>query len=125
MIEVLGYVASLTVVISLSMSSVLRLRMIGLVGSILFCIYALLVGAYPVAATNAVIIGLHGFRLWQWWTDEEYFSLLEVQPDSVYLNEFLEFHADEIAHFQPEFALPMPPTGSWCSCCGTWSPPGW
>ena len=107
MIEVLGYVASLTVVISLSMSSVLKLRMIGLVGSFLFCIYTLLVGAYPVAATNAVIVGLHGFRLWQWWTDEEYFSLLEVQPNSVYLNEYLEFHSDEIEKFQPEFALPI------------------
>jgi len=108
MIEVLGYVASFTVVVSLAMSSVLRLRMIGLVGSTLFAVYALTVGAIPVAITNVVIIGLHGYRLWQWWTDEEYFSLLEVRPDSVYLNEYLVFHEDEIRRFQPEFSLPIP-----------------
>ncbi|CAN5454705.1 MAG: hypothetical protein ACR2JP_08375 [Acidimicrobiia bacterium] len=108
MIEILGYVASLTVVVSLAMSSVLRLRMIGLVGSTLFAVYALAVGAIPVAIANLVIIGLHGYRLWQWWTDEEYFSLLEVKPDSVYLNEYLVFHQDEIRRFQPEFSLPIP-----------------
>ena len=62
MIEILGYVASLTVVVSLAMSSVLRLRMIGLVGSTLFAVYALAVGAIPVAIANVVIIGLHGYR---------------------------------------------------------------
>lgn len=108
MIEVVGYVASAVVVVSLAMSSVLRLRVIGLVGSILFVVYALAVGAYPVAATNVVIIGLHGYRIWQWWSDQEYFSLLEVQPDSVYLNEYLEFHSGEIHRFQPGFSVPIP-----------------
>ena len=55
--------------------------------------------------TNTVIIGIHLFLLWQCWTDEEYFSLLEVLPGSGYLNEFLAFHAEEIVRSQPEFSF--------------------
>ena len=109
MVEILGYVASIAIVVSLSMSSVVRLRMIGLVGSCLFLVYALAVEAYPVAATNVVIIGLHAFYLWRAYTDEEYFSLLEVQPDSRYLRGFIEFHRDEISRFQPEFDFSVEP----------------
>lgn len=42
--ELIGYTASLLVVVSLSMTSVVRLRMISLAGSIAFVVYASLIG---------------------------------------------------------------------------------
>lgn len=104
MIELLGYVASSVIVVSLMMTSILRLRVIGLVGAALFALYGYLVGAFPVVATNLVILGLHAFFLWREWTDDEYFTLLEVRPDSLYLGQFLTFHRDDIRAFQPGFA---------------------
>ncbi|NQV06152.1 YgjV family protein, partial [bacterium] len=50
--EILGYAASALVVLSLAMRSILRLRIIGLVGSVAFMVYGILIGSYPVAITN-------------------------------------------------------------------------
>ena len=103
MIELFGYIASAIIVLSLTMTSLLRLRIIGLLGASMFATYGVLVSAWPVVATNGVIIGLHAFFLWRAWTDDEYFTLLRVRPDSYYLLEFLDFHRNEICSFQPDF----------------------
>ncbi len=103
MVELLGYLASAILIFSLTRRSVVWLRIIGLVGATLFAIYGLLVGAVPVAITNGVIICIHSYFLWQAYRYEEFFSLLEVQPSSPYLGQFLDFHHAEIARFQPDF----------------------
>ena len=51
-LELVGYVASILVAISLMMSSILKLRLINLVGSAAFVVYGALIGAYPVAVVN-------------------------------------------------------------------------
>lgn len=52
LIELLGYAASLFVVMSLLMSDIKKLRYVNLVGCTLFVIYGLLIGAYPVVLMN-------------------------------------------------------------------------
>jgi len=102
-VELLGYLASAILIFSLTRRSVVWLRIIGLVGAALFAVYALLVGAIPVAITNGVIICIHSYFLWQAYRYQEFFSLLEVQPSSPYLGQFLDFHRADIARYQPDF----------------------
>jgi hypothetical protein len=102
-LEIVGYVASVLVAISLMMSSILRLRLINLVGSAAFTVYGALIGAYPVATVNAIIVLINLYYLRQMLTSREFFKLLRVQPDSEYLHAFLGFHKDEIARFVPGF----------------------
>jgi hypothetical protein len=54
--EIIGYIASALVAVSLMMSSILKLRVINLVGAALFTVYGLLIGAYPVAVMNLFIV---------------------------------------------------------------------
>ena len=54
--EIIGYFASVLVAISLMMSSILKLRVINLLGAALFTLYGLLIGAYPVAVMNFFIV---------------------------------------------------------------------
>jgi hypothetical protein len=54
--EIIGYVSSILIAISLMMSSILRLRIINLIGAVLFTIYGLGIRAYPVAAVNFLIV---------------------------------------------------------------------
>ena len=61
--DLIGYLASGLVVLSLLMTSVLRLRVIGLFGATVFTAYGLLIGAIPVVVTNGVIIFVHGYHL--------------------------------------------------------------
>ncbi len=103
MIEAVGYLGSALVVVSLLMTRILRLRVIGLMGSATFLIYGLLIGSVPIIITNLVIIVINATFLWRANQITEWFYLLEVRPDSRYLEEFLRFHHDDILLSQPDW----------------------
>ncbi|MGL5634693.1 MAG: YgjV family protein [Sarcina sp.] len=65
LIEWIGYLASIVVVISLLMTSMGKLRVINSIGCLLFVIYALIVGAYPVALANIVILIINFYNLYK------------------------------------------------------------
>lgn len=101
--EIIGYAASLLILVSLIMRSVLRLRVINLVGSIVFAVYGLLIQSYPVAAVNFIIALVNLYYLYEMFSMREYFRLLQVQPDSDYLKYFLRFNLKDIQKHLPEF----------------------
>lgn len=104
-LEILGYVASALIAISLMMRSIIRLRWINLVGSVCFTIYGVLIDAYPVAAVNLVIVMINVYFLVKMRRSNEAFAVIEMGPESAYLREFLSFHAADIESFQPGFAF--------------------
>jgi hypothetical protein len=101
--ELIGYAASVLVAVSLTMTSILRLRIINLIGSACFTIYGLLIGAYPVAIVNLIIVFINIYYLYDAYATREYFKLLDVSPQSEYLQYFLGFYEREIKRFTPEF----------------------
>jgi ribosomal protein S18 acetylase RimI-like enzyme len=103
--EIIGYAASLLVAISLMMSSILKLRVINLVGALFFTAYGLLIRAYPVAVVNFFIVLIDLYYLVQMLTSKEFFELLAVRPESEYLDSFLHHYAADIQKFQPGFAF--------------------
>lgn len=101
--ELLGYVASALIAMSMMMSSVLWLRVINMTGAIAFTIYGFLIHAYPVAALNGLIVFVNGSYLLRMLTTKEYFQLLPLEPDSDYLEFFLGFHRADIEKLVPGF----------------------
>lgn len=63
--EMLGYLASFFVAVSLTMRSLTKLRVINLIGSLLFTGYGLIISAYPVAMVNAFIVLVNLYYLQQ------------------------------------------------------------
>ena len=102
-LELIGYAASVIIAISLMMSSVLRLRIINLVGAAMFATYGLLIGAIPVAVLNGAIVLVNVYHLVQMLQAKEFFRLLKLRPDSDYLKYFLGFYAKDILSILPDF----------------------
>jgi hypothetical protein len=104
-IEILGYVASVLVAVSLTMSSLAKLRVLNLMGAIAFAGYGWLVGAYPVLIVNAFIAVVNVVYLLRMQPGRsEAFELLPLaHPDNRYFRRFLEFHGEDIARFFPGF----------------------
>lgn len=103
--ELVGYAGSALIVVSLTRKSILKLRVFGLAGAVVFLVYSTLIQAYPIAIVNVVIIFIHIFFLRTLLSiKKEYFTVLRVHKKSRYLLHFIEFHADEIHRFQPGFA---------------------
>lgn len=102
-LELFGYFGSVVIAISLMMRSLLRLRMVNTVGSLVFVAYGILIHAYPVAFLNGVIVLINAFYLVQMVRQKDYFQLMEVSPDGNYLNGFLDFYKEDIQEIFPDF----------------------
>ncbi len=102
-LEMLGYAASVMVAVSLMMKSLLRLRLLNLVGALMLSLYGVLIHAYPVAGLNGLIAIVDLYFLVQMLRQRDYFTLLEVAHDSEYLRGFVDFHRKDIAGFVPDY----------------------
>ena len=101
--ELIGYLASVLVVASLAMTSVVRLRILSLAGSVTFVVYGALIGSVPIVVTNASIAVLNVWFLSKELGGRRDLGAVVVPPDSPFLLDFLGHHADDIHRFQPDY----------------------
>ncbi len=98
-IEWIGYLASLTVLISLLMRSIKKLRIINTIGSLIFAIYGLQIGSYPVMIMNLGIVFINLYYLKQIYTSTEYFTILPFEKNEEYAKKLVEFYQKDINQF--------------------------
>ena len=99
--EIVGWIGSALVIVSLMQRSIFKLRLIGIGAAVSFLVYGLLIRAYPIAIVNFVVIAVHLYFLRKLTRRQgEAFSVLKIYPESRYLAYFLEFYADQIRRFQ-------------------------
>jgi hypothetical protein len=87
------------------MKAIVKLRIINLIGSLFFLVYGIIIGAYPVACVNGFVAVINIYYLFEIFTAKEYFSILEVKPDSDYLTMFLTYHFTDITKYITSFTL--------------------
>lgn len=104
--EVVGYVASALVVLSLTMTSVVRLRLISLAGSLVFVVYGVLIESIPIMVTNAAIAVINVWFLRSELGHRRGLGASLIPYDAPFLHDFIQFHLDDIRQFQPGFAMP-------------------
>lgn len=95
-LEWLGYLASLIVLISLLMSSIIRLRWVNLLGSVIFAVYGFLIGSLPVGFMNLCTCGINIYYLVKMYRTKEYFKILSFENKTPYLDYFLDYYKSEI-----------------------------
>ena len=106
-IEVLGWVGSAILVVSLLQTRVLRLRWINLVGCLVLIGYNAVVGVWPMVGLNVVLALINVVYLWRMLRtrhDAAAYTVLEVEPDDTYLAHVLGVHGQDIAEHNPGFA---------------------
>lgn len=102
--EIIGYVGSLLVALSLSMKNIRYLRRINFFGAFFFSIYGLLIGAYPVFVLNGYIAIIDIYFLVKMHKTKEDFKLVPVlDKQHLYLKEFLEFYSNDIEIYFPNY----------------------
>ncbi len=98
-------------VLALTMTSVVRLRMVSLAGSITFFVYGTLIDSVPIMITNGSIAVIN-----VWFLRREFASgsphgrdlgVSHIRADSPFLADFIAFHLIDIHRFQPDFRLPQ------------------
>jgi len=95
-VEWFGYLASMVVLISLTMSSIIKLRVINLIGSLLFASFAYFIDSVPTIFMNLCIALINVYYLWQMYYNKEQFKILSVEKDSEYFQHFISVNRQEI-----------------------------
>jgi hypothetical protein len=101
--EIIGYAASVLVAISLTMSSIVKLRVLNMIGAITFTVYGILINAHPIAMVNGFIIIVNVYFLFDMYGRNEYFSIMVVDKESTYKSHFIEFYRDDILKYNPSY----------------------
>lgn len=103
LLELFGYLGSLLVIISMLMTSVMRLRVINTVGSLLFAIYAILIHSYPTALMNLFLAGINIYHLIRLKRADRHFELLRLGPEDGLVTFLLEHYREDWKKYFPSF----------------------
>jgi hypothetical protein len=106
--ELLGYIATVVVAVSLMMKNIVKLRWINFSGAILFAIYGALIEAWPVLALNLIIGIIDAYHLYVLKTNQKYFDFLAIADlNHPLIKRFLSFYRTDMALIipAPEAAL--------------------
>jgi len=95
-IEWFGYLASLVVLISFLMSSIIKLRVINCIGCLLFASFAYLIDSIPTVFMNLSIACINLYYLYQMYHTKEEFKIISASKDSHYLQHFIEVNQRDI-----------------------------
>ncbi len=98
-VEWIGYLASAIILVSLLMSSIIKLRIINTVGSVIFAVYGIIIGSIPVAVMNFGIVGINIYYLIKMYSAKDPLNIVEMAPNSEYMINFLDYYSDEIKKF--------------------------
>ena len=104
LIELIGYLGSALVVVSMLMTSVVKLRIVNTVGSAIFMGYALVIGSYPTAVMNFFLIAINVWHLIRLLRDHKEYDLIETRLGDSFVSYFLEKNLQDIRTFFPDFS---------------------
>lgn len=105
-VELIGYFGSALVVVSMLMTSVVRLRVINLIGSAIFAAYALIIRSYPTALMNVALMAINIYHLVRLLKEQKQYKLIKTDLRDGYISFLLNEYGDDIRAWFPEFSLP-------------------
>lgn len=102
-LEWIGYIGSIIVAISLTMTSMVKLRWTNLVGALIFTIYGIAINAIPVALVNGFITLIDLYYLVKIYNTKEFFKLMSTEKNNPYILHFLKYYQKAIRKDFPDF----------------------
>ncbi len=91
-----GYFATLVILVSLMMSSIIKLRWINLIGSVMFAVFGFMIGSIPTTVLNLGIVVIDAYYLYKLYNGKDEFNVVEAELDSKYFHYYLKKHSTEI-----------------------------
>ena len=103
----LGYAASAFVLISYIMSSILRLRIISVFGSVLYVTYGFVIHSAPTMVMNFVIVLINVYYLTRIRRNKDHLSIIKTSDTDPYFVYLLHYYHDDIAKNYPSFGFAL------------------
>jgi len=97
--EVIGYAGSALVLVSLLMTSIVKLRVINAVGCIVFSTYAFVIHSIPTAVMNVALFVIDVFFLVRILSSKANLSYVRVSADNPFVGHFCEQFSEDIIQY--------------------------
>jgi hypothetical protein len=105
LIEAFGYLGSLLVLVSMLMTSVVKLRIINTIGSVIFTIYAFIIKSYPTALMNFCLVLINLRFLWKMSRMDKEYEIVECDRNDVLLKYLVDHYRNDISKIFPGIDL--------------------
>ncbi len=105
LVELYGYLGSALVVISMLMASVVKLRVVNTIGSVVSGTYALIINSFPLALMNGCLIVINVYNLIRLLRTDRQYDMICEAPESSYVRYFLKRHIKDILANFPNFSV--------------------
>ncbi len=102
-IELFGYLGSALVVLSMLMTSVVRLRVINTLGSVISTVYGLIIGSYPLVVMNVCLIVINLYNLKKLRVTDNHYELVRCSESDGFIRSFMQRYKADIALYFPNF----------------------
>lgn len=104
-VEIIGYVASALLLLAMMMTSVIRLRIINTVGCVMYVVYGLCIGSYPVALMNTAIACVNIVYIARNRFSKHTFKLMKINSEDSLVEPFINHYKADIQRHFPEFVF--------------------
>lgn len=106
LIELFGYFGSALVVVSMLMTSVVKLRVISTIGNLIFTIYAIIIKSYPTAFMDICLILINIYHLMRLMKkSDNHYELVDSKNDVSFVGYVLNHYKEDIKNFFPEIKV--------------------
>ena len=102
-LELIGYIGSAFVLISFLMATVIKLRIINSIGSLISVAYGFFIHAYPTVVMNACLLIINIVYLVKLFRHKESFHIVPVNISDSSVQFFINLYTDDIQAFFPDF----------------------
>lgn len=103
LLTIIGYIGTAFVLASMLMSSVIKLRILNSIGSLVSLFYGLLIHAYPTVIMNAALLLINIYFLIKHAKTKAVYQMVISGPEDAHLLHFLDFYDKDIHTFFPGF----------------------
>ena len=103
--QLLGYFAFIFLAVSLWVTNDIKFRWINSLGCLSFVCYGILINAFPIVLTNAVLLAINIYFLFKIYRRQEKFDLVEFKNDAALIPKFLSFYKKDIETYFPGFVM--------------------
>ncbi len=95
-LEWFGYLGSVVVAVSITMSSIIKLRWYNLIGAAIFSIYGFAIGALPVGFLNFFVSAVDIYYLIKIYSSKDAYKTVIINENDSYVKYFLDYYKNEI-----------------------------
>ena len=103
LLEIVGYIGTVLTLMSMMMTSIVKLRTWSAIGSFISMVYAIINGAWPVVFLNVGLIAINCYNLYHLHHTKIMFDVIAYNPGDAGLKRFMKYHERDIQYCFPGY----------------------